>query len=150
MNEWILAASLGGLILLGLLSYAIVLLRRVRQQQIEREQAIAARNERLLDSIRLIAQAMQQEQCGDSEGAIRLVNLLDALSIKGGRAFAVELPGLYGLYEQIKTMPTHEARRALKRNALMKLDLVRAGYEADFAAQIRHDIHQLHNFKLNQ
>jgi hypothetical protein len=69
------------------------------------QHAITARNERILESVRVIAHAVRDGQCDYSEGAIRLTNLLDALQIKG-RAFATEFPGLYGLYEKVKEMPT--------------------------------------------
>ena len=113
-------------------------------------QAIAARNERILDSVRVIAHAVRDGQCDYSEGAIRLTNLLDALQIKEGRAFASEFPGLYGLYEKVKEMPTHEARRALKRNEVMKMDLERSGYEAELEAQILKDVARLKDFQLSR
>lgn len=145
-----LAASLGGLILLGLAVYAGTLLARLKRQRDMQQQAIAARNERILDSVRVIAHAVQDGQCDYSEGAIRLTNLLDALQIKEGRVFASEFPGLYSLYEKVKEMPTHEARRALKRNEVMKMDLERSGYEAELEAQILKDVAQLKDFQLSR
>ncbi|WP_354689037.1 DUF2489 domain-containing protein [Aeromonas sp. 19NY04SH05-1] len=145
-----LAALLGGLILSGLAIYAGMLLARLKRQQERHLQAILARNERILDSVRVIAHAVLEGQCDYSEGAIRLTNLLDALQIKEGRAFAAEFPGLYGLYEKVKEMPTHEARRALKRNEVMKLDLERSGYEAELETQILKDVAQLKDLQLSQ
>ncbi|MBL0458722.1 DUF2489 domain-containing protein [Aeromonas enteropelogenes] len=145
-----LAALLGGLILSGLAIYAGMLLARLKRQQERQLQAILARNERILDSVRVIAHAVLEGQCDYSEGAIRLTNLLDALQIKEGRAFAAEFPGLYGLYEKVKEMPTHEARRALKRNEVMKLDLERSGYEAELESQILKDAAQLKDLQLSQ
>ena len=145
-----LAALLGGLVLLGLAVYAGTLLARLMRQHDMQRQAIAARNERILDSVRVIAHAVRDRQCDYSEGAIRLTNLLDALQIKEGRAFASEFPGLYGLYEKVKEMPTHEARRALKRNEVMKMDLERSGYEAELEAQILKDVARLKDFQLSR
>ena len=145
-----LAALLGGLVLLGLAVYAGTLLARLKRQHEMQRQAIAARNERILDSVRVIAHAVRDGQCDYSEGAIRLTNLLDALQIKEGRAFASEFPGLYGLYEKVKEMPTHEARRALKRNEVMKMDLERSGYEAELEAQILKDVARLKDFQLSR
>lgn len=145
-----LAALLGGLILSGLAIYAGMLLAQLKRQQERQLQAILARNERILDSVRVIAHAVLEGQCDYSEGAIRLTNLLDALQIKEGRAFAAEFPGLYGLYEKVKEMPTHEARRALKRNEVMKLDLERSGYEAELETQILKDVAQLKDLQLSQ
>ena len=145
-----LAALLGGLVLLGLAVYAGTLLARLKRQHDMQRQAIAARNERILDSVRVIAHAVRDGQCDYAEGAIRLTNLLDALQIKEGRAFANEFPGLYGLYEKVKEMPTHEARRALKRNEVMKMDLERSGYEAELEAQILKDVARLKDFQLSR
>ncbi|MFM5439909.1 DUF2489 domain-containing protein [Aeromonas enteropelogenes] len=145
-----LAALLGGLILSGLAIYAGMLLARLKRQQEMQLQAIKARNERILDSVRVIAHAVLEGQCDYSEGAIRLTNLLDALQIKEGRAFAAEFPGLYGLYAKVKEMPTHEARRALKRNEVMKLDLERSGYEAELETQVLKDVAQLKELQLSQ
>ena len=145
-----LAALLGGLVLLGLAVYAGTLLARLKRQHDMQLQAITARNERILDSVRVIAHPVRDGQCDYSEGAIRLTNLLDALQIKGGRAFATEFPGLYGLYEKVKEMPTHEARRALKRNEVMKMDLERSGYEAELEAQILKDVARLKDFQLSR
>ena len=102
------------------------------------------------ESVRVIAHAVRDGQCDYSEGAIRLTNLLDALQIKEGRAFASEFPGLYGLYDKVKEMPTHEARRALKRNEVMKMDLERSGYEAELEAQILQDVARLKDFRLSR
>lgn len=145
-----LAALSGGLILLGLAIYAGTLLARLKRQQDARQQVITARNERILESIRVIAHAVRDGQCDYSEGAIRLTHLLDALQIAGGRPFASEFPGLYGLYEKVKEMPTHEARRALKRNEVMKMDLERSGYEAELEAQILEDVTRLKDFQLSR
>lgn len=145
-----LATLAGSLVLLGLAVYAGMLLARVRRQTEQQEQAIQARNERILDSVRVIAHAVRDGQCDYSEGAIRLTNLLNALQIKEGRAFAEEFPGLYGLYEKVKEMPTHEARKALKRNEVMKMDLERSGYEVELEAQILKDVALLKDFQLGK
>lgn len=50
----------------------------------------------------------------------------------------------------MKEMPTHEARRALKRNEVMKMDLERSGYEAELEAQILEDVARLKDFQLSR
>ncbi|MGL5031244.1 MAG: DUF2489 domain-containing protein [Aeromonas sp.] len=145
-----LAALLGGLTLSGLAIYAGTLLARLKRQNTMQQQAIAARNEHILESVRVIAHAVQEGQCDYSEGAIRLTNLLNALQIKGDRTFASEFKGLYCLYEKIKDMPTHEARRTLKRNEVMKMDLERSGYEVELEAQILQDVAKLKDFQLGR
>ncbi|MGL5409964.1 MAG: DUF2489 domain-containing protein, partial [Shewanella sp.] len=78
---------------------------------------------------------------------IRLANLLNALQ-DHGIDWPARFAGIYGLYQQIKEMPTHEARRALKRNELMRQDLERTQYEAHWQAQIDMDLAVLKTFQL--
>ncbi|ART80414.1 DUF2489 domain-containing protein [Oceanisphaera avium] len=137
MSAWVIAALIGGAIILALAIYAGKLLGQVKAQALRQTQAVMVRNERILDSIRTIALAVSQEQCNPSEGAIRLTNLLNALQFNEPRDFANEYPGLYELYEKVKDMPTHEARNNFKRNEIMRLDMQRAGFELELAAQIK-------------
>ncbi len=144
-----LAALLGGLILLGLAWYAGTLLARLKRQHDSQQQAIAARNERILE-------CQGDSPCGTG-WSVRLLRgrhpvdqSAGCVADQGGRAFAGEFPGLYGLYEKVKEMPTHEARRALKRNEVMKMDLERSGYEAELEAQILEDVARLKDFQLSR
>ena len=57
-----LAALLGGLVLLGLAVYAGTLLARLKRQHDMQRQAIAARNERILDRVRVLAYAVREGQ----------------------------------------------------------------------------------------
>ncbi|WP_375058609.1 DUF2489 domain-containing protein [Zobellella sp. DQSA1] len=143
-----MAALLGGVIIVGLAVYAGILLARLKQQTQRREQAIARRNERILDSIRTIAMAVRDDQCNLSEGAIRLTNLLNTLQFSSPKDFAGDYPGLYDLYDRVKEMPTHEARKQLKRNERMRQDLQRAGFENEFEAQIKIEVERLASLEL--
>ena len=145
MIGWVLA---GAAILLVLAVYAASLLLKLRAQSRARATAIRACNERILESVRLIAKAVKEGQCDPSEGAIRLTNLLDALQYARPRPHAEEFPGLYGLYERIKDLPTHEARRLLKKNELLRQDLERARHEEEHNDQIQEDVARLAAFTL--
>ncbi|WP_116474682.1 DUF2489 domain-containing protein [Zobellella maritima] len=149
ISPWLIAALMGGVIIVGLAGYAGVLLARLKQQQQRREQAIARRNARILDSIRVIAAAVRDEQCNPSEGAIRLTNLLDTLQFRQPRDFTSEYPGLYGLYDKVKHMPTHEARKQYKRNEIMRMDLDRAGFEHELEGQIKTEVALLATLELS-
>ena len=105
-----LAALLGGLILLGLCRLCRHPDGAPKRQQEMQQHAIAARNERILESVRVIAHAVRDGQCDYSEGAIRLTNLLDALQ-KGAAPCHRSSRGSTALSEKVKEMPTHEARR---------------------------------------
>ncbi|MGL5949416.1 MAG: DUF2489 domain-containing protein [Aeromonas sp.] len=153
MSVWLLAALGGGLIILALALYAGRLLFQLKQRQTAQQQAqragIAARNARILESVQIIAKAMQSEQCDLSEGVIRLTHLLDALQTGGTRDFKAEFPGVYGLFAQIEHMPTHAARKALKRNEIMKMDLERSGFELTWEAQINAELVTLASLQLH-
>lgn len=141
-------AWVGGLILAGLGAYAASLLLKLRAQTRLREQAIAARNSRILESVHLIAAAMVQGRCESSEGAIRLVNLLGALQYRWPEPPGERFPGLYALYEQIRDLPTHEARRALTKAERASQDRERARHEQRYNDQIQEDVAKLADFTL--
>lgn len=148
ISVWLIAALVGGVIILALGIYAGKLLAQVKSQTLRQTQAVSARNERILESINTIALAVSQEQCNESEGAIRLTNLLNALQFSQPRDFEREYPALYELYEKVKDMPTHEARKSYKRNEIMRLDIQRAGFELELAAQIKTEAKQLSGLTL--
>lgn len=73
-----------------------------------------------------------------SEGAIRLKMLLDLLGLK-----ITTYPALAELYDVVKEMPTHQARKELKKNERMRLDLTRESAEADLESKILLELNQL-------
>ncbi|MCC4263396.1 DUF2489 domain-containing protein [Oceanimonas baumannii] len=148
ISPWLIAALAGGVIIVVLAVYAGILLARLRQQTQFRQQAITRRNERILESVRVIALAVKEDQCNLSEGAIRLTNLLNALQFDQPRNFAEDYPGLYDLYDRVKELPTHEARKQLKRNERMKQDLQRAGHEGELEATIKTEVERLVSLEL--
>lgn len=100
--------------------------------------AYSARKIRLKESIVIIIKAMKTGDCNHSEGVIRLKMLLEPMgsSLKN---YAT----MYQLYEIVMDMPTHEARRSLKRNERMRLDLQRERAETDLQEKIMLELDQL-------
>ncbi|MFZ7308414.1 DUF2489 domain-containing protein [Avibacterium avium] len=136
---WIyLLIALGLLIIVGMAAYAVKLLRALKSQKQALENARLARVKRLKESIEIIARAMQNGDCNLSEGAIRLKMLLDPLGLK-----ITTYPALAELYYVVKEMPTHEARKELKKNERMRLDLTRESAEADLESKILLELNQL-------
>ncbi|MFZ7172509.1 DUF2489 domain-containing protein [Avibacterium avium] len=136
---WIyLLIALGLLIIVGMAAYAVKLLRALKSQNQALENARLARVKRLKESIEIIARAMQNGDCNLSEGAIRLKMLLDPLGLK-----ITTYPGLAELYDVVKEMPTHQARKELKKNERMRLDLTRESTEADLESKILLELNQL-------
>lgn len=136
---WIyLLIALGLLIIVGMAAYAVKLLRALKSQKQALENARLARVKRLKESIEIIARAMQNGDCNLSEGAIRLKMLLDPLGLK-----ITTYPALAELYDVVKEMPTHQARKELKKNERMRLDLTRESAEADLESKILLELNQL-------
>lgn len=149
MNEtdvslWLwLLAGLGVVIIGALAYYAGRLLAQLKQQNQRRSDALNQRNVNLLESITTIAKAMEQGQCPLSEGCLRLVVLLDLRTESLEAAYAKRYPHIHDMYERIKHMPTHEARKKYPKQDIRKMDKEREGYEEQLEEVILNDIRQL-------
>ncbi len=130
---------LGTLILLAMTVYAIYLLIQLHKQKRLFTQAKLARMNRIKESVTIIAKAMLVGDCNHSEGVIRLKMLLDPL----GQKRLVDYSAMWQLYEIVQDMPTHEARKALKKNERMRLDLHRESKESELEQHIKLEIQQL-------
>ena len=125
-------------IIVGMIGYATYLLLALQKQKKALEQARRNRINRIKESIEIIAKAMLNGDCNLSEGVLRLKMLLEpvGMSIKNHVT-------MLQLYEVVETMPTHEARNALKKNERMRLDLQRESAEAELEKNIKLELHQL-------
>lgn len=139
---WV-AAAFGVVIVVALAFYAGRLLGQLKQQNQRRDAALAKRNENLHESIVTIAKAMEQGQCPLSEGALRLVVLLDLRVESLEAKYASRYPALHDMYERIKHMPTHEARKQYPKQEIRKMDAEREGYEQELENVILNDVRQL-------
>ncbi len=125
-------------IIVGMIGYATYLLLALQKQKKALQQARRNRINRIKESIEIIAKAMLNGDCNLSEGVLRLKMLLEpvGMSIKNHVT-------MLQLYEVVETMPTHEARKALKKNERMRLDLQRESAEAELEKNIKLELHQL-------
>ncbi|MDH2997502.1 coproporphyrinogen III oxidase [Pasteurellaceae bacterium LFhippo2] len=126
------------LIVLSMAGYALSLWLKLRKQKQQLEQAKSERFRNIIDSIDVIARAMLSEQCGFSEGVLRLKPLLDVL----GKKLSV-YPAMWELYQVVENMPILDERKNLKRNERMKLDLERESKEVELEEQIKIELKQL-------
>ena len=128
----------GSCIIVGMIGYATYLLLALQKQKKALQQARRNRINRIKESIEIIAKAMLNDDCNLSEGVLRLKMLLEpvGMSIKNHVT-------MLQLYEVVETMPTHEARNALKKNERMRLDLQRESAEAALEKNIKLELHQL-------
>ena len=126
------------LLVIGLSLYAIYLLKRLKIQKELITKAKNARTIRLKESIDVIARAMQSGECNISEGVIRLTMLL--------RPFGKNLstyPAMANLYEVVRDMPTHDARKLLDKRERIRLDLDRESAEVQFEQDIKKELYVL-------
>ncbi len=138
---------MGTVIVAGLAFYAgkllwLVKLQTQRQQQ---EQQLFAQKQQekkryLQESIVLISRAMLEQQCEFSEGALRLWVLYDHWPEQDKPDATVAYPGLYQMYQVVKDMPTHEARKAQEKQLTRQQDKVRQQAEIDLKAAIETDV----------
>lgn len=126
------------LILLSMAAYAVSLFLKLKRQKKQILQAKNERYQRVSESIEIIVRAMLAEQCDLSEGVLRLKPLLDVLGKK-----LAEFPAMWALYQVVEDMPILDARKGLKRNERMKLDLAREAKEAELEAAIKTELSQL-------
>ena len=125
-------------LMIGLCLYAIYLLKQLKIQKELITKVKHERTIRLKESIDVIARAMQSGECNTSEGVIRLTMLL--------RPFGKNLstyPAMANLYEVVRDMPTHDARKLLDKRERMRLDLDRESVEVQFKQGIKKELYIL-------
>ncbi|MBB1268410.1 DUF2489 domain-containing protein [Shewanella sp. SR44-3] len=128
----ILAAA----ILIPLTAYAVYLLLKLKQQnqaKLQTEQVrqadAQAKRQQVIEDIRYIAAAMLEDRCELSEGVMRIGKLLEILSLS--ERVSSDYPALFLHYQRISSHPIMDARKALEKQARMKLDLQRMKSEVE-------------------
>jgi hypothetical protein len=115
----------------GLAFYAGTLLWQLQQQSQAKQKQLADKHQYLRDSITLICKAMLQQQCELSEGALRVWVLLDHLAPEHKPDPVTSYPGLHQMYQVVKDMPTHQARKAQSKALTLQQDEVRLKAEQE-------------------
>ena len=111
---------------------------------------IEVRNSRICSDIRHIGQATYQKQCNVSEAAIRLTVLIESLSLPSPIIFSEKFPALFELYEYVKEMPTHDARKEYTAQKIKILDKKREAKEKQLQAKIIQETKRLATFQINE
>lgn len=153
-TAWIIAIIIGALIIAGLAFYAGKLLwqLKVQKEQIakHREQKAAEleksrqqRNGKIADSVNLIARAMKEKQCEYSEGCLRVWVLISQYSFDEDVDLQQSYPGIYQMYDEVKEMPTHDARKKYSKKEIFKMDSQRWRAEERLEAEILQDCEKL-------
>ncbi|AEH31879.1 DUF2489 domain-containing protein [Vibrio anguillarum] len=133
MNVTLLAIA-GGIIILGLASYAGYLLLQLKKQkdlQLQHQTlAIEKRNANIFDSVNTLCMAGIQGQCDLSEISIRVYCIMDYVQGEQRIDFDSSYPAISELYYIVKDMPRGEERSQLAKQERMKHNLVRQKAEA--------------------
>ena len=137
---WIIALIVGAIIIAGLSFYLGRLLMQLKQVKQAQQQQIEKRNKKLAEDIYTIVWAMQEGQCDPSEGCLRTWVLLDHIHEEPKPDNQQLYPGIFALYDKIKDLPTHSARKELPKKELRKMDAERLNYEQEFKALIDADV----------
>lgn len=137
--------TLAALVISALAYYAGTLIWQVKEQEKAKSAEHTKRLTYITDSIFHIAKAMQAEQCESSEGVLRIWVLLEHYNKEKTepKLYQEIYPGYSALYDEIKDMPTHEARKKFSKKEILKLDLARMDAEQKHAEQISLDTNQL-------
>lgn len=130
-------------IVTGLAFYAGRLLRLLKIRQQRQQQDHTEKLHHLKQSIDVIGKAMQEQQCELSEGALRICVLLDHLPADKRHNPAEYYPGLWQMYQTVKDMPTHKARKQQDKRLTHEQDKTRLQAEHDLKEQINDDVSRL-------
>ncbi|MCF6436578.1 MULTISPECIES: DUF2489 domain-containing protein [Pseudoalteromonas] len=150
----VIAVICGAAIIAGLSFYAGKLLWQLKEQKalIAKHQAEQAeklmqarqqRNAKLADSINLLARAMKEKQCEYSEGCLRVWVLISQYSFADEVKLPEVYPGVHQMYEVVKDMPTHDARKKYSKKEVFKMDTTRWRAEEQLEQAILDDCEKL-------
>lgn len=132
------------LIITGLLAIALLVafiarqsrtLQEGKRRQAKTEAFQKERRANMIESIRVLAMAVEEDQIEYSEACLRIKGLLDhvAPELLEQSPFGV----FQEVHDRIQHMPTHEARQATETRFVEKMDIERMAVEKEHADAIR-------------
>lgn len=142
------------IIIVALAVVAWRLQQRVRQQQqhLEEQQALVAQKKAdrqafVLDSLRIIASNVIDEDLNLSEATIRCKVLIDALELDETERQSYDI--LDVVYEKVQHFDTHQARKDLSKAERDKQDSAREAIENDHQEDLVKCFKRLRHIQLN-
>ncbi|AKO51499.1 hypothetical protein ABA45_02900 [Marinobacter psychrophilus] len=136
-QEWLLIAfGLGAIVLLALFIYRQRDALSADQRRSEKAGEFARkRRESMIQSIRILAQAVEAGQVESSEACLRIKGLLDHVepTLLQKSPFAV----FQQVHDKLQHMPTHQARLETEPKFVSKMDKERYAIEQGHADEIR-------------
>jgi len=143
---YVILLSVAAIIIAGLAFYAGKLFAKLRLAA--QQEKINKHNNKQIESIRLIAKAVSEEQCELSEGAIRICRLLEKIYVIGDANFPTQYPALHELDLFLADYPTHAGYKALKRQERMRFDVKRSQQEERLKDSITQECVLLKTFSI--
>ncbi|MDO6695609.1 DUF2489 domain-containing protein [Aliiglaciecola sp. 3_MG-2023] len=137
------------LIISALSFYAGKLLFQLKRQNQVQRKARQERVVRIMESVHTIAWAVEQQQCNLSEGAIRLVNLLDSVPVESPPNCKRDYPNLYSLFLAVRELPTHQQRKDLPAEIRAQQDQNREEQEAKLESGILKEMVMIRSLSFN-
>jgi hypothetical protein len=138
-DEIVWLGILVGLVMIaGLCWFILTKSRELKAFQVQRAQQDAQQIEKrsyLIDSIKVIATTMLEDQVELSEGCIRIKVLIDHLDASLHEQDAFKIFEL--MYRETEHMPTHQARKNTDKNFIHKLDQQRFALEKQHRESVR-------------
>lgn len=138
-----------GIITLGLSIYLGILVSKLRAQNRQlksaKEQAEENRVKRdnnIKESLSTIALALIQDQCGPTEGCIRIKKLIDEIEYLKERD---ELNVFHQMYEEVREFATHQEYKDLSKQEAFKQDSARFKIEHKYLERIKEASKDLRN-----
>ncbi|MBU2872433.1 DUF2489 domain-containing protein [Marinobacter salexigens] len=140
MPQWlqwslISAGAIAIIALLGFIRRQMTMLTENRRRQQKAEAFKAKRRQDIVDSIKVIAMAIEEDQVEYSEACLRIKGLLDHIApeLMEKSPFRVFLE----VHEKLRHMPTHQARQDTEIRFVEKMDKERFEVEKRYADEIR-------------
>jgi len=140
-----------GLVVIGILLLYIWRQSRVlaeeRLRQKKAEEFQAKRRDEMIESIRIIAMAIEEKQVEYSEGCLRIKGLLDyvapdLLTQEPYRVFRE-------VHDKLSHMPTHRARKTAEPEVIQKMDMERFEVEKAHADDIHRAATAIRHFRFD-
>ncbi|MDR9825697.1 DUF2489 domain-containing protein [Vibrio sp. FNV 38] len=142
-----LLATMGGLIVIGLASYAGYLLVQLKKQtelqQQHKKLAIEKRNSNIFENVSTLCAAGIEGQCDLSEITIRVYCIMDYVQGEERVDFDASYPAISELYHVVKDMARGEERQAMGKRERMQQNLARQKAESKLQQAIVTELKQL-------
>ena len=123
--------------------------RLLFQLKIQNARQAAVREKRvytIIESVYVIAKAMEQQQCDLSEGVIRIVNLLAALPLVSPPDFKAEYPSIHALFVDVSGFAMLDVRKELSKLERRKQDAAREQIESEYESNVLNELPALKRY----